>query len=86
MEGFCGLLRGNDLSFSCAKNDFEKAYKDDNLEKHNIAENNFSLKFPSQQDKFTLVWLHLVPSHSSSSVQQVSLWLIWCKWPFHSPI
>lgn len=78
MEGFCGLLRGNDLSFSCAKNDFEKAYKekDDNLKKDNIAEINFSLKFPSQQDKFTLVWIHLVPSHSSFSVQQVSLWLI----------
>lgn len=51
-------------------------YIDYNLEKHNIAENNFSLKFPSQQDKFTLVWLHLLPSHSSFSVQQVSLWLI----------
>lgn len=24
MEGFHGSLRGNDLSFSCAKNDFEK--------------------------------------------------------------
>lgn len=79
MEGFCGLLRGNDLSFSCAKNDFEKAYKEKyyNLKKHNMAENNFSLKFPSQQDnKLTLVWIHLVPSHSSFSVQQVSLWLI----------
>lgn len=40
--------------------------KEDNLKNHNLAENNFSLKFPSQQDnKLTSVCIHLVPSHSS---------------------
>ena len=51
--------------------------KEDNFRKHNLAENNFSLKFPSQQDnKLTSVWIHLVPSHSSFSIQQVLLWMI----------